>query len=60
MDWQRFSRKCAERLGAVLFRMLRQSEGELSKRAHKNEFDKLRPNEIAAIERVYAETFGAA
>lgn len=48
-----------ERMVDLIFRMLRQNEGKLSKRAQDKEFDKLEPQEIAAIERLYAETFGA-
>ncbi len=49
-----------ERIVDLLFRMLHQNKGKLSKRAHEKEFDKLTPEEVATIERIYAETFGAA
>ena len=49
-----------ERVVDLLFRMLRQNEGRLSKRACEKEFDKLTPEEVATVERIYAETFGAA
>ncbi len=49
-----------ERMVDLLFRMLRQNEGKLSKRAHEKEFDKLTPEEVATVERIYEETFGAA
>ncbi len=48
-----------ERTVDLVFRMLRQNEGKLSQRAQDKEFDKLEPAEIAAIERFYAENFGA-
>ncbi len=48
-----------ERMVDLVFRMLRQNEGKLSKRAQDKEFDKLKPEEIVAIERLYAESFGA-
>lgn len=47
-----------ERTVDLIFRMLRQNEGKLSKRAQDKEFAKLAPAEIAAIERLYAESFG--
>ena len=47
-----------ERTVDLIFRMLHQNEGKLSKRAQDKEFAKLEPDEIAAIERLYAESFG--
>lgn len=47
-----------ERMIDLLFRMLRQNQGRLSKRARENEFDKLTGKEITAIERLYADSFG--
>ena len=49
-----------ERMVDLVFRMLRQNEGKLSMHAQDKEFDKLAPEEIAAIEWLYEESFGAA
>lgn len=42
----------------LLFRMLRQNKGRLSKRAREHEFARLTADEAQAIERVYAGAFG--
>ena len=41
----------------LLFRMLRQNEGRLSKRARDVEFKALRPHEITQVEAAYADAF---
>jgi hypothetical protein len=41
-----------------LLGFLRQDGGRLSRRARDNEFAALTPEEIEAIERLYAESFG--
>ena len=43
----------------LLFRMLRQNNGTLSKRAREKEFAKLTAEEVGKIEDAYAETFAA-
>lgn len=43
----------------LLFRMLRQNKGRLSKRAREHEFAKLTAGEAERIERIYAEAFDA-
>jgi hypothetical protein len=43
----------------LLFRFLQQNAGRLSKRARTGEFAKMTGAEVAAVERSYAETFGA-
>jgi Fic family protein len=43
----------------LLFRMLRQNKGRLSKRAQEREFARLTPAERERIEEAYAETFAA-
>lgn len=46
-----------DRTADMIFRMLRQNEGRLSKRAREKEFAKLTPAEIENIEAVYAAVF---
>ena len=43
----------------LLFRFLDQNGGRLSKRAGEKEFAKLTAKELAAVEALYAGTFGA-
>ena len=43
----------------LLFRMLRQNKGKLSKRASEKGFAKLTAAEAAAIEQAYGEAFAA-
>jgi Fic family protein len=43
----------------LLFRMLRQNKGRLSKRAREKEFAKLTTDEAQRIERIFGETFAA-
>jgi hypothetical protein len=43
----------------LLFRFLDQNGGRFSKRAREKEFAKLTPNELAAVEVLYAGIFGA-
>lgn len=42
----------------LLFRFLRQNDGTLSQRARSKEFEALCDDEVAAVERLYDETFG--
>jgi len=44
----------------LLFRMLRQNNGRLSKRARSREFAKLRDDEVKRLEEAYGETFALA
>lgn len=46
-----------ERMIDLLFSMLRQNAGKLSKRAREKEFEQLSAEEITAIERIYTESF---
>ena len=47
-----------ERTIDLLFRFLRQNDGQLSQRARTKEFAALSDEEVARIEAVYASTFG--
>ncbi len=49
-----------DRMIDLLFRLLRQNDGRLSKRALEMEFSKLVPTEATAIEAVYQHSFLAA
>ncbi|MDX2156328.1 MAG: hypothetical protein SFW09_07445 [Hyphomicrobiaceae bacterium] len=49
-----------ERTVDLLFRMLRQNGGRLSKRACENEFDQLTTEEVSQIESAYARAFASA
>ncbi|MGX5668856.1 hypothetical protein [Rhizobium daejeonense] len=49
-----------DRLLDLLFRFLRQNEGQLSKRAREKEFSALSDSEAARIETIYAEIQQAA
>ena len=48
-----------ERMVDLIFRMLRQNQGKLSRRAQDKEFDKFTLEEVTAIEGLYADIFGA-